>query len=175
MLLLSEPPVSAAAAVVAHSITPVVYTEAGIDALAKAVASFGGKDRLSVHLKIDTGMHRVGCDPADALALAERIDASAELDLAGVCTHLAVADEPDDPYTAEQLARVRRRPSAELARRRSRPGHRARGQLGRRARAARARVTTWCASASPSTALPPVAGLDDIGRRSAPRSRCTLA
>ena len=68
------------------------------------MASFGGKDRLSVHLKIDTGMHRVGCDPADALALAARIDASAELDLAGVCTHLAVADEPDNPYTGSQLA-----------------------------------------------------------------------
>ena len=104
VLLLSEPPVSAAEAVVTHSITPVVYTEAGVDALAKAVASFGGKDRLSVHLKIDTGMHRVGCDPVDALTLAARIDASAELDLAGVCTHLAVADEPDNPYTDLQLA-----------------------------------------------------------------------
>ncbi len=173
VLLLSEPPVSAAAAVVTHSITPVVYTEAGVDALAKAVASFGGKDRLSVHLKIDTGMHRVGCDPADALALAERIDASAELDLAGVCTHLAVADEPDNPYTDSQLAQfdhsLRR-----AARRRSRPGHRARGQFGRRARAVRARVTTWFASASPRTD-------SRRGRRAtnrsrcAPRSRCTLA
>ncbi|MET0422078.1 MAG: alanine racemase, partial [Acidimicrobiia bacterium] len=104
VLLLSEPPVSAAEAVVTHSITPVVYTQAGIDALAKAVASFGGKDRLSVHLKVDTGMHRVGCDPSAALALVERIHASTELDLAGVCTHLAVADEPDHPYTDQQLA-----------------------------------------------------------------------
>jgi alanine racemase len=56
-----------------------------------------------VHLKIDTGMHRVGCDPADVLDLADRIATSPELDLAGVCTHLAVADEPEDPYTATQL------------------------------------------------------------------------
>src|SRR5262245_53134376 len=105
ILLLSEPPVSAAAAVVTHSITPVVYTEPGIDALAKAVAAFGGRDRLSVHLKVDTGMHRVGCDPGQALALVERITASSELDLAGVCTHLAVADDPSDGYTTAQLAR----------------------------------------------------------------------
>lgn len=105
ILLLSEAPLSAAEAVVTHSITPVVYTESGVDALAKAVAAFGGKDRLSVHLKIDTGMHRVGCDPHDALSLAARIAASPELDLAGVCTHLAVADEPADPYTAAQLTR----------------------------------------------------------------------
>ena len=104
ILLLSEAPLSAAEAVVTHSITPVVYTESGVDALAKAVEAFGGRDRLSVHLKIDTGMHRVGCDPDDALSLADRIAASAELDLAGVCTHLAVADEPSDPYTASQLA-----------------------------------------------------------------------
>ena len=105
ILLLSEPPVSAAEAVVTHSITPVVYTESGVDALAKAVAAYGGRDRLSVHLKIDTGMHRVGCDPEHALTLAERIEASPELVLAGVCTHLAVADDPGDPYTAGQLER----------------------------------------------------------------------
>ena len=105
ILLLSEPPVSAAEAVVTHSITPVVYTEPGVDALAKAVASFGGRHQLSVHLKVDTGMHRVGCDPDQAVALVERIDASAELTLAGICTHLAVADEPGDPYTDGQLAR----------------------------------------------------------------------
>jgi alanine racemase len=105
ILLLSEPPVSAAEAVVTNSITPVVYTDAGVDALAKAVASFGGRERLSVHLKVDTGMHRVGCDPEQSVPLAARIDASSELELAGVCTHLAVADETANPYTEEQLAR----------------------------------------------------------------------
>jgi len=104
ILLLSEAPVSAAEAVVTHSITPVVYTVPGLEALAKAVAAYGGRHRLSVHLKVDTGMHRVGCDPDDALDLVARIDASAELELAGVCTHLAVADDPADPYTAAQLA-----------------------------------------------------------------------
>ncbi|HEX5586516.1 MAG TPA: alanine racemase [Acidimicrobiia bacterium] len=104
ILLLSEAPVSAAEAVVTHSITPVVYTVPGLEALAKAVAAYGGRHRLSVHLKIDTGMHRVGCDPDDALDLVARIDASPELELAGVCTHLAVADDPADPYTAGQLA-----------------------------------------------------------------------
>jgi alanine racemase len=58
-----------------------------------------------VHLKVDTGMHRVGCSPDEAAALAEQIDATDELTLGGVCTHLAVADEPGNPYTVEQLAR----------------------------------------------------------------------
>ena len=105
IMLLSEPAPRAAARVVAHDLTPVVYTEAGIDALAKAVAGAGGTSPLDVHLKVDTGMHRVGCTPDDALALAQLVAGRDELTLAGICTHLAVADEPDNPYTAEQLAR----------------------------------------------------------------------
>jgi alanine racemase len=105
IMLLSEPAPRVAARVVEAGLTPVVYTEAGIDALAKAVADSGRGAPLDVHLKTDTGMHRVGCDPDDALTLARAIAARDELELAGVCTHLAVADEPGNPYTGEQLAR----------------------------------------------------------------------
>src|SRR4051794_37567520 len=102
-LLLSEAPPGAADTGGAHGITPVVYTEAGIDAVAKAVVAADGPPVL-VHLKIDTGMHRVGCTPADAVGLAEQIVAHEELGLGGVLTHLAVADDPADPYTGAQLA-----------------------------------------------------------------------
>jgi alanine racemase len=105
ILVLSEPQPDAASAVVAHRLTPVVYTAGGIDSLAKAVADLGTGETLAVHLKIDTGMHRVGVAPDGALALAQRVDGRTELVLEGVLTHFAVADEPDDPYTAEQLAR----------------------------------------------------------------------
>jgi len=104
VLLLSEPAPRAAAAVIAHDVTPVVYTEAGIDGLAKAAAD-AGRAPIAVHLKVDTGMHRVGCTVDDALARAEQVAARDELALEGVCTHLAVADDDADPYTAEQLAR----------------------------------------------------------------------
>ena len=105
VLLLSEAPAGAADTVLAHGITPVVYTEFGIDAVAKAVARRRLEpNAVAVHLKIDTGMHRVGCTPASAVALVEQIAAHDELTLGGVCTHLAVADEPDHDYTAEQLA-----------------------------------------------------------------------
>ena len=104
VLVLSEPPPPAAPAVVALGLTPVAYTRPGIDALAKAVAD-SGADPLPVHLKVDTGMHRVGCAAADACALAESIATRDELRLEGVLTHLAVADEPDNPYTPQQLDR----------------------------------------------------------------------
>ncbi|HWS45077.1 MAG TPA: alanine racemase [Acidimicrobiia bacterium] len=105
IVVLSEPVPAAAESVVGHGLTPVVYTEAGIDALAKAAAGAVTGDPVAVHLKVDTGMHRVGCAPADAVELAMHVVERSELRLAGVCTHLAVADEPEHAFTAEQLRR----------------------------------------------------------------------
>jgi alanine racemase len=102
ILVLSEPVPAAAETVVAHRLTPVVYTPTGIDALAKAAVTLGTCDPVAVHLKVDTGMHRVGCDPADAVELAAHVVDRPELVLAGVCTHFAVADEPGNPYTDAQ-------------------------------------------------------------------------
>jgi alanine racemase len=48
-------------------------------------------------------MRRVGAAADDALQLAAAISASAAVRLAGICTHLAVADEPDDPFNAMQI------------------------------------------------------------------------
>ena len=61
-----------------------------------------------MQLKVDTGMHRVGAQPEDAVALAASIVEEPRLELEATFTHLAVADEPDRPETAEQLDRYRR-------------------------------------------------------------------
>lgn len=105
VLVLAEPVPDAAELVVEHGLTPVVYTAIAIDALAKAVAATGRRDPVGVHLKIDTGMHRVGCRVEEAVELAAKVDAHPELRLEGTCTHLAVADEPSNAYTETQLAR----------------------------------------------------------------------
>lgn len=60
--------------------------------------------RVKVHLKIDTGMHRAGCDPQDAVDLAKRVESSANLELEGIFTHFAEADEPGGKFMREQLA-----------------------------------------------------------------------
>ncbi|MBW3575676.1 MAG: alanine racemase, partial [Actinobacteria bacterium] len=57
------------------------------------------------HLKIDTGMHRVGAEPAAAPALAAAVLGRPELALEGVWTHCAVADEPGHPFTTTQARR----------------------------------------------------------------------
>lgn len=103
VLLLAEPPAASMGAVQAHALTPTLYTPAGV-AAAGAAAIHGGPP-LTVHLKVDTGMHRVGADPADAVPLARAIE-EAGLRLGGTWTHLAAADEPGQAsYTAGQLRR----------------------------------------------------------------------
>jgi alanine racemase len=96
--------VEAARAVVDAGLTPVVHSRRFIDALAKAAADAGAVDPQPVHLKVDTGMHRIGCSPSEALDLAPAIRKHRELHLQGLLTHFAVADEPGNPYTARQVA-----------------------------------------------------------------------
>ena len=101
ILVLSEPPVDAMPAVLGHRLTPTLYTHKGVEAAAGAA----GTTPLSVHVKVDTGMHRVGASPEEAVAIARAVVDAPALELQGFWTHLAVADEPDDPYTGAQLER----------------------------------------------------------------------
>ena len=119
ILVLSEQPPDQMDAVVTHGLTPTVASTSGVEAIAAAVARAGRGDAWPVQLKIDTGMNRAGADPADAVALADDIAARVELELQGVFTHLANADEPDHPANAVQLDRF-----AEVLDALDRSGHR---------------------------------------------------
>lgn len=63
-------------------------------------------EKLRVHLKIDTGMHRLGALPGEAVTLARTLTTAPTVQLEGVYTHFAAADE-DASYTARQLATFR--------------------------------------------------------------------
>jgi len=69
------------------------------------------KKKLSVHIKIDTGMGRIGCSAKEVPALARQIANSRWLNLTGTATHLAVSDSTnrrDIDYTKEQIARFKK-------------------------------------------------------------------
>lgn len=59
---------------------------------------------LSLHLKVDTGMGRLGVRPEEAVAMAERLVNLPGCELEGLYTHLARADEPEPQPTLRQLA-----------------------------------------------------------------------
>lgn len=85
--------------IVAANLTPVVYEEAE----ARAFAEVSAGTPVGIHLKVDTGMSRLGV-PFRALDAFLDLVGSLPLRIDGVMTHLASADE-DTPQTAAQLAR----------------------------------------------------------------------
>jgi alanine racemase len=90
---------------VARSLTPVLHDAEG-HARLEAAARAGGT-RILVHVEVDTGMHRMGVPVDDAVSFLCAVSASGSLELEGVFTHFARADEPDLAPSLQQLARFR--------------------------------------------------------------------
>ena len=101
LLLLGPVPAGAEGQAIALDLRLCVYEAAGLARLAAAAASAGRTTRL--HLKVDTGMARLGCAPDEALILARRIQEAPGLELEGLWTHFAEADDATSPRTQAQF------------------------------------------------------------------------
>ncbi len=88
--------------IVARGLTPIVWEAWQIDSLNWAAAKLGSA-RQAVHLKIDTGMGRLGATVAALPPLVEHLKAAEHLSLEGLCTHLASAEVLDAPSVDEQI------------------------------------------------------------------------
>ena len=94
----------AADVVVACDMTQVVFDEARIMALERAGEKYGRAAK--VHLKLDTGMCRIGVrDEQDVQRLTRLIDSLSHVELTGCFTHMATADEDDGGATLRQIER----------------------------------------------------------------------
>jgi alanine racemase len=100
ILVLSEVPEGSEAVALAHRLTPTVYTDEGLRRLAAAA-----RGRVGVHVKVDTGMHRVGVWPPEDAAGFVRDAVGAGLEIEGVFTHLAKSED-DEVTTKLQLERL---------------------------------------------------------------------
>lgn len=103
VLLLSEPTPEGIDEAIGRRLTLTCYTPAGVAAAGAAARRRG--EPAGVHLKVDTGMHRVGAAAEDLPGLAAAVAGEPTLALEGLWTHLAVADAPEDGFTALQLER----------------------------------------------------------------------
>ncbi len=103
ILLLSQPRAADVDAAVRLDLRLTADTHAGVAAMAAAAARHHRVGRL--HLKVNTGMNRMGAAPADVVELAAAIAAQPTLQLEALWTHCAVADEPGNPFTDVQLDR----------------------------------------------------------------------
>jgi len=104
ILLLAEIPASSLRDAMEHSLTVTVGSLAGARAAAAAAKGLAGRHR--VHLKVDTGMHRMGVAPEDAPEVLEVLHACDEIDVEGIYTHFSVADgesDEDRTFTRGQI------------------------------------------------------------------------
>ena len=88
-----------------HSLTPAVFRLDQAEALARAVARTGLVERAPIHLKIDTGMGRLGLPLAELKSFAEGVQRLPQIDLEGLFSHLASSEVLDDEDTALQIRR----------------------------------------------------------------------
>ncbi|MDN4594610.1 alanine racemase [Polycladomyces subterraneus] len=107
ILVLGYTPPAAVAEAVRRDVTLTVYTEEVVDEVASQAARLGHK--VPVHVKVDTGMGRLGLFEDEVLPFLHRIGRYDSIEVEGLFTHFATADEMDKSYTKwqhEQLERI---------------------------------------------------------------------
>ncbi len=86
---------------VSYDITPAVCEFEMIEKLSESAVQMNKMTKI--HLKVDTGMGRIGIFPYDVLRFIKRIKALKNVEIEGIFTHFSVADEKDKFYTEEQF------------------------------------------------------------------------
>ncbi len=105
ILLLAEVPADTIAAALENSLTITIGSLEGARAAVSKAEALGGRHR--VHVKVDTGMHRMGVAPNDVDEVVDVLTSSAAIDLEGIYTHFSVADgssAEDRAFTRDQIA-----------------------------------------------------------------------
>jgi len=93
---------SQAELVLQHDLVPALYRPDQVEALSRAAARRGGV--AAAHLKVDTGMGRLGVPAPEVPAFAALLGgAGGRVRVTGAFSHLAVADDPADPFTRRQI------------------------------------------------------------------------
>jgi alanine racemase len=100
ILVMSYTPTQVIRQAVRQNITVTIYDADLALAYDRAAREAGGK--LKVHVKVDTGMGRLGVLAADSIPFFRAVLSLAHLDIEGVYTHFSVADE-DRTYTMDQV------------------------------------------------------------------------
>jgi len=109
ILLFSQPHPDEIQEIIKAGLTPFVSDADFASALNEYAKT--AKIKLPVHIKIDTGMGRIGCGVKESAALARHIFKSSWLELTGTATHLAVSDSKDNQdidYTKTQITRFKK-------------------------------------------------------------------
>jgi alanine racemase len=88
-----------------HKLTPAVFRLEDARNVARAAARLGLAGNVPVHLKIDTGMARLGIPFAEVESFAEGVKGLPQIEVEGVFSHLASSEVLDDEGTRQQIER----------------------------------------------------------------------
>ncbi len=92
-----------------HHLEPEIFNLYYLHELTQELKRGAHTQPCNIHLKLDTGMHRLGFDEGDLPKLIETIQVNPQLRIASIFTHLAAADDPnEDAFTQEQISRFKR-------------------------------------------------------------------
>ncbi|MBC7342431.1 MAG: alanine racemase [Clostridia bacterium] len=104
ILILGYSPADEAEAIVSLGLSQAVWTRSQAEALSRAAVKLGRPAKI--HIKLDTGMGRIGFLPtAEAVKEIERIASLPGIAIEGTFTHFSSADDEDKTFTQEQLQR----------------------------------------------------------------------
>ena len=101
--VLSEPPATSVSTLLRYGLRPALFSSEFAVALSRAADSAGAE--VPFHLKVNTGMNRIGVEWAEAAAFARSLCDLPGIALEGVFTHFATADVPGDWDFERQLER----------------------------------------------------------------------
>ncbi|MCK8824751.1 alanine racemase [Fuchsiella alkaliacetigena] len=101
ILILGWTPAEAAGELIKQGFAQTIYDYDNAQALSRQAVELDKE--LKVHVKVDTGMSRIGVQPAEAVDFIKAIHKLPKLVVEGVFTHFALADEKDKSFTYQQF------------------------------------------------------------------------
>ena len=102
ILIMSEQPEEQFRDIISYGLIATLYNESTIVRFARMASEL--EIMASVHVKVDSGMHRVGAQPDNAVRVASLVAESQWLTLDGMFTHLATADAADTQFAQQQVS-----------------------------------------------------------------------
>jgi len=102
ILIMSEQPADQHRDIISYGLIATLYNETTITEFARTAHDL--EIMASVHVKVDTGMHRVGAPSVEAVKVAKLVADSQWLSLEGMFTHLATADVAETQFAQQQVS-----------------------------------------------------------------------
>lgn len=107
-IMVMSPEIPGLNAILHYKLEPEVYNFRSLQFILKAAEMASGGDQVRIHIKLDTGMHRLGFMPEETDRLIDLLIENPLLHVASIFTHLVGADDPElDTFSREQIRRFR--------------------------------------------------------------------